>query len=125
MEKFILDAEMLQMMSAYLDPIVVDTDSLALSAIEDVGPGGHFFSTPHTLERYESAFYEPLLSDWSNFESWEERGSLTATQRANTIWKGLLAGYERPPIDPAVVDELDAFVARRKEEITARAGAAR
>ncbi len=47
-----------------------------------MGSGGHYFSTPHTLERYESAFYAPLLSDWRNFETWSEDGPVDATQRA-------------------------------------------
>jgi trimethylamine--corrinoid protein Co-methyltransferase len=115
-EKFILDAEMLQMMAEFLKPPEIDAGSLALEAIRDVGPGGHFFSTPHTLERYEHAFYAPLLSDWRNFETWSEDGSLDATQRANRIWKQILADYERPPLDPAIDEELQAFVDRRTAE---------
>ena len=56
-EKLIIDAEMLQMLAAYLEPIVVDEATLAVEAIAEVGPGGHFFGSPHTMERYESAFY--------------------------------------------------------------------
>ena len=66
------------------------------------GPGGHFFGTAHTLERYETAFYRPLVSDWRNFETWQADGARTATQRANTIWKRLLAEAVPPPLDPAV-----------------------
>ncbi|HEX9699500.1 MAG TPA: trimethylamine methyltransferase family protein [Acidobacteriota bacterium] len=115
-EKFILDAEMLQMMAAFLHPPEIDAGSLALEAIRDVGPGGHFFSTPHTLARYERAFYAPLLSDWRNFETWSEDGAVDATQRANRIWKQVLAEYEPPPLDPAIDEELQAFVARRTAE---------
>jgi trimethylamine--corrinoid protein Co-methyltransferase len=115
-EKFILDAEMLQMMAEFLKPPEIDAGSLALEAIRDVGPGGHFFSTPHTLERYEHAFYAPLLSDWRNFETWSENGSLDATQRANRIWKQILKDYEPPPLDPAIDEELQAFVDRRTAE---------
>ena len=116
-EKLIIDAEMLQMMGEYLQPIVVDEDSLAFDAIAEVPPGGHFFGATHTIARYETAFYAPLVSDWSNFETWEERGALTATQRANRIWKQLLEEYEAPPLDPAVDEALRDYVARRKREI--------
>jgi trimethylamine--corrinoid protein Co-methyltransferase len=115
-EKFILDAEMLQMIAAFLEPLATDADALALDAIREVGPGSHFFQASHTLARYERAFYAPLLSDWRNFETWSEGGALDATQRANRIWKQLLAGYEQPPMDPGIAEELDAFVAGRKEE---------
>ena len=115
-EKMILDAEMLQMMAAFLQPLETDDDALALEAIREVGPGSHFFQASHTLARYERAFYTPLLSDWRNFETWTGDGALDATRRANRIWKALLAQYEPPPIDPAIAEELEAFVARRKEE---------
>ncbi len=115
-EKLILDAEMLQMMASYLEPIVVNEETLAFDAIKDVGPAGHFFATQHTLDRYETAFYTPILSDWRNFEAWQEDGSKTATERANTVWKQLLADYEKPPIDPAIEEELQAYMAGRREQ---------
>jgi trimethylamine--corrinoid protein Co-methyltransferase len=116
-EKLILDAEILQMMAEVLQPLVVDEATLGFDAIADVGPGGHFFATAHTLERYETAFYRPLLSDWRNFETWHADGARTATERANTIWKQLLAAAVPPAMDPAIAEALDAFVARRTREI--------
>jgi len=116
-EKLILDAELLQMQAAMLQPVIVDDDSLGLEAIAEVGPGGHFFGSAHTMERYENAFYQPILSDWRNFETWQEDGAKTATQRANEIWKQLLKDYEKPPIDPAIEEQLQAYMARRKQEI--------
>ena len=116
-EKLIVDAEILQMMSEVLQPVIVDEASLGLDAIAEVGPGGHFFGSAHTLERFETAFYRPMLSDWRNFETWADDGSLTATQRANRLWKQLLAEFEPPPLDPGAAEAIDGFVARRKREI--------
>ncbi len=116
-EKLILDAEILQMMAEVLQPLVVDDAEIGLDAIADVGPGGHFFGTAHTLERFEHAFYRPVLSDWRNFETWQDDGALTAEQRANRIWKQLLAEHEPPPLDPAAADALAAFLDRRRAEI--------
>ena len=118
-EKLILDAELLQQIAEVCEPIVVDEDALGLDAIAEVGPGGHFFGAAHTLARFETAFYRPMLSDWRNFETWQEDGSRTATERANRIWKQLLAEYEPPPLDPGRAEALDAFVERRKREIGA------
>src|SRR5690606_20985796 len=61
-EKFILDVDLLQMVAEFLKPLDVSDDALALDAIREVGPGGHFFGTAHTLARYETAFYSPLIS---------------------------------------------------------------
>jgi trimethylamine--corrinoid protein Co-methyltransferase len=113
-EKLIIDAEMLQMMAAYCEPFAVDTASLALDAIRDVGPAGHYFGTAHTLERYETAFYQPIISNWDNYENWRERGSETAPQKANRIWKRMVESYERPPIDAGIEEALKDYVARRK-----------
>ncbi|HZC33052.1 MAG TPA: trimethylamine methyltransferase family protein [Candidatus Bathyarchaeia archaeon] len=118
-EKLILDAEILQMMSEVLQPVAVDEASLGLDTIAEVGPGGHFFGAAHTLERYETAFYQPILSDWRNYETWVEDGGRTATERANRVWKQLLAESEPPALDPAAAEGIAAFVARRKSEITA------
>ena len=119
LEKLIIDAEVLQMVAASLEPFAVDAETLALDAIAEVGPGGHFFGSPHTMARYEDAFYAPLLSDWNNYETWLEAGAETADVRANRIWKRLLADYEQPPIDPAIDAALGDYVARRKRELEA------
>ncbi len=115
-EKVIVDVELLQMMSAFLDGLSFSADEMAFDAIADVGPGGHFFGTQHTLERYENAFYPPILSDWNNFGQWTENGSLDTTQRANKIWKQALSEYKNPPMDESTIEELEAFVAKRKEK---------
>ena len=118
-EKLILDAEILQMMSEVLQPIVVNEAEIGVDAIAAVGPGGHFFGSAHTLERFEHAFYQPMLADWRNFETWQDGGSHTAAERANVIWKQLLAEFEAPAMDQGTADAIDAFVARRTREIEA------
>jgi trimethylamine--corrinoid protein Co-methyltransferase len=115
-EKTILDIDLLQMVTEMLMPLDLSEDALAIEAIRDVGPGGHFFGTPHTQARYRNAFYSPILSDWRNFETWTEAGSPTALDKANRVWKERLAGYEEPPMDPAIREELNAFVDRRIAE---------
>jgi trimethylamine--corrinoid protein Co-methyltransferase len=115
-EKVILDAEMNQMMEAFLQPALVNKDTLGVEAIAEVGPASHFFAAKQTMERYETEHYNPLLSDWRNFESWRDAGSETATQRANKIWKQLLEEYEEPKLMPEVEEELSAFVDKRVSE---------
>ncbi len=115
-EKFVIDAEMLQHMAEFMRPVSVTEDDLALDAIREVGPGGHFFGAAHTMERFERAFYRPFLSDWQNFEAWQESGAVQTLERANAIYKQLLRDYEPPPLDAGVRDALRDFVARRKRE---------
>ncbi len=116
MEKFIIDIEMLQQMAELMQPVPFDEAELAFDAMNEVGSGGHFFGAAHTMERYRTAFYEPFVSDWSNFGQWTEDGARTATERANGIWKQVLSDFEQPKVDPARVEEFDAFIAKRTEE---------
>ncbi len=115
-EKFILDVEMLQMFAEIFQPVGATASDMALEAVAEVGAGGHFFGCAHTMERYRSAFYAPLVSDWRNYGTWAEDGAKTATERASEIWKSTLAAYVAPPRDPAIVESLNEFVERRTAE---------
>jgi trimethylamine--corrinoid protein Co-methyltransferase len=115
-EKMMLDADLLGMVAEFLKPITVDEGELALEAVREVGPGGHYFGCAHTQARYRNAFFAPMISDWRNFESWREAGSPTAYDTANRLYKERLAGFAPPPMEPAIREELEAFVARRKAE---------
>ena len=116
-EKLIIDVEMMQMMAAFVEPLAVNDQTLAIDAMREVQPGGHYFGTTHTMARYDTAFYTPVVSDWTNFENWKEAGGLDSAQRANAVWKQVINDYEQPPLDPAILEELEAFIARRKREL--------
>ncbi len=116
-EKVIIDVEILQNLTCLFSKPKVNTEELALDAIGAVPPGGHFFGTEHTMQRYESAFYQPLLSDWQNNESWVEAGAKDATQRATDLWQQAIHSFEPPPIDPGRLEAIDEYVEKRKHEI--------
>ena len=115
-EKLVLDAEMLQMLQAAQTPISTDAAELALEAIAEVGPGGHFFGSSHTLARYREAFHRPMLSDWSPHEAWLAAGSQGTVERAAALWPKLLAEYQEPALPVDRAEELAAWMARRKAE---------
>jgi trimethylamine--corrinoid protein Co-methyltransferase len=116
-EKLVLDVEMLQLMMEFLKPIVVNEQELGFDAIKGVPTGGHFFGEQHTMDRYEHAFYQPLVSNWQNYENWQIGGGKDATQRATNLWKQALLEYEQPAMDPAIREALDAYVEQRRTEI--------
>ena len=115
-EKFVIDMEMCQMIAEVCRPVEVTDATLAVDAINDVGPGGHFFGTAHTMERYETAFYEPLLFSRATYEQWAEDGSPTTDSRATALWQKIVADFEPPPLDDSVRLALDEFVQRRIAE---------
>lgn len=116
-EKVMLDGDMIDSLAKMLAPIDFSPDELGFDAIGDVAPGGHFFGHDHTLERYKTAFFAPLMSDWQTFENWQANGELTAYDRAEEKWKAVLDHFVPPTLDPARAVALYAFVAKRKEAI--------
>jgi len=103
-EKFINDIEALQTVAELCKPLPDDEDTLAWSALADVEPGGHFFATDHTMQRYRDAFYTPLVADLNNYGSWSDSGGLTSTERATAIWQTRLQDYQ-PPLHSGDAEE--------------------
>jgi len=115
-EKFILDIEALQSFAELTLPSPADADSIGFHALADVQPGGHFFATDHTMTRYQTAFYAPLVADLSNFGRWQDSGGQTATERATGIWQEVLDRFTPPPGAVAAAAEIEGFVAHRISE---------
>jgi trimethylamine--corrinoid protein Co-methyltransferase len=116
-EKFIVDVELLQMLRAEFTPLEIDEDSMAFGAHEEVGHGGHFLGAMHTMERFRTCFYRPLLSSSENYERWMRNGGRDASARAGEIYRKQLDDYEPPPLDDAVRQELEEYVVRRRAEL--------
>jgi trimethylamine--corrinoid protein Co-methyltransferase len=117
-EKLVIDVEMMQMMAEIVTAPALDDVEEVLQAIAEVPPGGHFFGAAHTLKRYRSAFYEPLVSDWRSHGAWSEAGSPTAIDRARSIWQEKLERFTPPPLDKEVLGRLAAYVAERKQALS-------
>jgi trimethylamine---corrinoid protein Co-methyltransferase len=117
-EKFVMDCEVIQMIQRYFEPPLWATtpEDIATEAVRDVGAGGHFFGCQHTQDRYTTAFYNPIASDWRNFEAWQAAGGIWTAERAHNVARKIIDGFEAPHIDEGIRDELQAFVAKRKEE---------
>ena len=116
-EKFVTDVELLRMMYHVFQPLEINEETLAFSAHQEVGQGGHFLGAVHTLERFRECFYRPLVSSTENYERWNRNGGRDTATRASDIWKKTLEEYEEPPMDEAVMAELKAYVDRRRTEL--------
>ena len=113
-----MDCEVLQMIQRYFEEATFATteDDLAFDTIREVGPNGHYFGVQHTQERYQHAFYAPIVSDWRNYEAWQIDGSVWTQERAHRIYKQILAEFEAPEMNGDHQEELRRFVAKRKQE---------
>ncbi len=119
MAKFVVDAEQCAMGYRMAEGIRWDDFEEGLSAIRDVGPGGHYLGHPHTLENFERAFFMPELFDNNSIEQWQAEGGAEVNERALNRARDMLNEYEEPKLDPGINDELLDFIARREEEIPA------
>lgn len=117
-EKFVMDCEVLQMIQRYFEPatFAATPEDIALDAVAEVGPNGHYFGCAHTQARYEHAFHAPLVSDWRNFEAWSADGSVWTAERAHTLARQIIDSFTPPAIPDDNRAALADFVARRKHE---------
>lgn len=113
-EKFVMDLDRCGMIHRLLEGLTIDANGLGADAFVDAGPGRAFLDTAHTLANLETANYLSTLADTTSYEQWSSGGSLETQQRANLIWKQMLAEYEPPQIDPSVDASLLDFMDRRR-----------
>ncbi|GIH77597.1 trimethylamine methyltransferase family protein [Planobispora longispora] len=116
-EKFVMDVEILRMLQHEFTPMEITEESLAFDAHAEVGHGGHFLGAAHTMERFRTCFYRPLLSSSDNYERWMRRGAKDAAARAADVYQAKLQEYELPPLDDAIREELRDYVTRRRREL--------
>ena len=116
-EKFVVDVEILRMLTKEFTPLEVVEASLAFGAHLEIGHGGHFLGAQHTMERFRDCFYRPLLSSSANYERWMRDGGRDAAERAGEIVEARLDSCEPPPIEDAVLEELEEYVVRRRAEL--------
>ena len=116
-EKFVMDADQLGMMQVLTRGYDLSENGQAMDAIREVGPGQHFLGCAHTQANFETAFYRSTVADNNSFEQWQAEGGLDTAQRANAIWKKMLADYEAPPLDPAIDEALTEFIAKKKDSM--------
>ena len=119
-EKFILDAEMCGMLVRMVGGITLSDEDFAWDAFDEVGPGNHFLGSEHTMRHYTTAFYQHTVFSMDNYELWEEKGSPDSYKLANSRWKQMLKEYEPPTLDEAIAEEMQAFVAQRRNELRDR-----
>ncbi len=116
-EKLVIDADYLGSLHKFVKGVSIEPDQFTTDSFEEVGPGGHFFGSAHTLTHYENAFYESELFNTPPYEQWVEEGSTNIAQRANAKWKQMLNDYEMPELDPGIDEALKTYMVQRKSEM--------
>ena len=117
--KFIVDAEMCEMGYRMAEGVNWDDFDAALSAVADIGPGGHYLGHPHTLEHFQRAFFMPEIFDNNSIEKWQAEGGIEINERALNKARAMLDEYQEPKLDAGVNEALLDYIARREREIPA------
>jgi len=115
-EKLVLDADQLGALHRLARRPGANDESLALDALREVGPGGHYLGCAHTQAHFKTAFWRSEVLDYRPYEAWEDAGAPDTRTLANARARKLLAEYEAPSLDPGILAALDDYIARRKAE---------
>ncbi len=113
-EKFVMDCDQAAMMAVYAGGVDMSANGQAMDALAEVGPGQHFLGCSHTQANFKSAFYRSTIADNNSYEQWVEDGRLDAEQRAEKVYKDMLASYTAPELDPEIDARLVAFMEEKK-----------
>jgi len=113
-EKFVMDSDQLGTLHHLAKGIKIDTNAQALSAIREVGPGGHYLGCEHTQENFKDAFWRSELLDYKPFETWAEEGSRDTQALASLRVEKILSDYQKPYLDPAIDEELKEYISKKK-----------
>ena len=109
-EKFIIDEEMCGMAKRIKTGVNVDAETMGLGVIDQVGPGGHFLTSPHTFQHFRSEFFMPDISERTGYDSAAEQDIVS---RANRKWKERLDRFQPPQLDPDIHRDLSRYVEGR------------
>lgn len=110
LEMLVMADELVAMSRYFTGGIPVNSDTLALEAIErvaDGGPGAMFLSDAHTFEHFREAHFSPGLIDRFRFETWEKNGGDDMTARCNAEARRILAEHEVIPVPPEIDKAID------------------
>ncbi|MGP6088864.1 trimethylamine methyltransferase family protein [Antarctobacter jejuensis] len=113
-EKFVMDADQLGTLHKLAEGVTVNEDTLAMDAIREVGPGGHYLGCAHTQANFKTSFWRSDLFDYKPYETWSEEGARDTVALASARVQRLLDTYQQPQLDPAIHQALKAYVDQKK-----------
>ncbi len=109
-EQFVIDDEIIGNSCKVLKGINCDEEHLALDVIEEVGAGGNFMMSPHTMEHLYSEYYMGNgVADQKSRSNWEKDGGLDISGRAKKIARSILD----EPAKSYIPDDIDQEIRKR------------
>ena len=94
----------------------VNEETLAFDAIKEVGPGGLFTSSMHTLDHYRTELWEPEIFARESYETWRQAGSKVDVDYAKEIALDILKTEPEPNIDSATEERLMKIIRKAEKK---------
>jgi len=113
-EQFVIDAEIWSYIKRLAARTNLSDETLALEIIRQ--SQGDYLSHEHTLRHMRGELYTPGLAPSETYEDWLGAEGKDAAAIAREKVERFTATPD-PPMDPALREELDSYVARRRREL--------
>ncbi|MBU2602928.1 MAG: trimethylamine methyltransferase family protein [Actinobacteria bacterium] len=110
LEQIVIVDEFIAMNRRLLGGIEVNRDTLAVEAIAETGPGGHFMTSDHTYRYMRDVQWRPTILNRKGREKWEAEGSLDLAAKARRKARHILETHEVPALATAVAAKLESLV---------------
>ena len=107
LEKLIFDDEVVAHAKRFIRPVTVRDDLPSIELISELVRDKHLLTSEHTLQYWQDELYLPgTMVDRTNWDQWEDQGSLDWRARSNETIDELLSTYEVEPLDPQMHTEI-------------------
>ncbi|HNO86053.1 MAG TPA: trimethylamine methyltransferase family protein, partial [Anaerolineales bacterium] len=111
-EQIILDDDLYQRARAYLQRMEVDEDSLAMEAIRNVGPGGHFLGQKHTRAHMKTSLVRGVTHELDAQNKYRDPVEVA---RERVRW--IIENHQPEPLEKSQQEELARIVAAADKEL--------
>ena len=111
LELLVMADELISGFKKMFAELPMDDESFGLDMIDRVGPGGHFLTEKHTMDRMRRIWH-PNFFDRDSFAGWEAAGSQTMEAKLNRKLQWILENHQAEPLDPEVRQAVADIIAR-------------
>ncbi|MGD8521684.1 MAG: trimethylamine methyltransferase family protein [Desulfobacterales bacterium] len=116
--QLVLGDENIAMAKRFIQGITVNSETLALGLIEEVGPGGHFLEKDHTYKHFKDEQWHPGLMMRKGFDEWQSQGAKDTATRIQEKLKDILEHHKISLLPSKVLMALERIKQNGEKELT-------
>ena len=112
LETLVIDWEITGWIERVLRGVEVTKETCDLAVFKEVGPGGDFVRSKHTLENYKKESFIPNIMDRGYLALDKDPLAKEMRKRAKKMYPKLMKNYKAPEIPAEVIARIDEIIAR-------------